>query len=79
MFGVRRQSVRLPLQRIDLRGLQRFLQTQYNKERCVSMQIRKQLRNRHVYETKVSRVPVEKVPQRRYEAGMCGTGSTVCC
>ena len=74
---VRRPRLGLPLQRPHVRRMQGLLQTQHNEERGLPMQVRQQLRDRHVHAAKVPGVPVEKVPQRRDEARMCGAGSAV--
>lgn len=42
------------------------------------MQIWQQLRNRHVYEAEMPRVSIEKMPQRRYEAGMRRSRGPMC-
>lgn len=66
--GMRRPIVRLPLQRSHVRGMQGVLPEEYYQERCVPMQVRKQLRNRHVHEAEVPGVPAEKMPDRWHEA-----------
>ena len=63
---VRRSSVGLPLQRTHLRGLQGFLPTQHHQECGLPVQVRQQLRDRHVYEAQVPGVPAQKVSPRRH-------------
>lgn len=70
MSGVWRPVVRLPLQRSDLRRMQRILPEEYHQERSVSMQVWQQLRNRYVHEAEMPRVSIKKMPNRRHEARM---------
>lgn len=70
MPGVRRPVVWLPLQRAHVRRMQRILPAEHYQKCRVPMQIRQQLRNRHVHEAQVPRVSIEKMSDRRYEARM---------
>lgn len=74
---LRRPSLGLPLQRPHVRGLQGLLQAEYHEERRLSVQIRQQLRDRHVHEAQVSGVPVKEVSHRRDETGVRGAGVPV--
>lgn len=66
--GMWRPVVWLPLQRAHMRRVQGVLPEKHHQERRVPMQVRQQLRNRHVHEAEVPGMSVEKMPNRRHEA-----------
>ena len=68
MPGVRGPRLRIPLQRPHVRGLQGLLSAQHHQERRLSVQVRQQLRDRHVHEAQVSGVQAEEVPPRWHAA-----------
>lgn len=45
-----------------------FLPAQHHQERSVPVQVRHELRDRHVHETQVSGVSAQEVSLRRHEA-----------
>lgn len=77
MSGVRRPGVRVPLQRVDMRGLQGLLPAQRHEERRVLLQVWPRVRDGHVHAAQVPGVSTEEVPGSGHAARVRRPGEPV--